>query len=99
MSREFVDAIVDGNNIGAEEVFKTTVGAKVGDALELRRKEPNSPTDSTTNYLILRSQKLRNGDFFNKLGIWCECAVVGHSRQHKSFHYHATLDFRLVLRN
>jgi|TARA_B110000240_G_scaffold132344_1_gene146871 hypothetical protein len=39
MSREFVDAIVDGNNIGAEEVFKTTVGAKVGDALELRRKD------------------------------------------------------------
>jgi len=39
MSREFVDAVVDGNNIGAEEVFKTTVGAKVGDALELRRKD------------------------------------------------------------
>ena len=39
MSREFVDAIVDGNNIGAEEVFKTSVGAKVGDALELRRKD------------------------------------------------------------
>ena len=39
MSREFVDAIVDGNNIGAEEVFKTTVGAKVGDDLELRRKD------------------------------------------------------------
>jgi len=39
MSREFVDAIVDGNNIGAEEVFKTTVGAKVGDALELRIKD------------------------------------------------------------
>ena len=39
MSREFVDAIVDGNNIGAEEVFKNTVGAKVGDALELRRKD------------------------------------------------------------
>jgi len=39
MSREFVDAIVAGNNIGAEEVFKTTVSAKVGDALEIRRKE------------------------------------------------------------
>jgi|TARA_B110000495_G_scaffold160218_1_gene144502 hypothetical protein len=39
MSREFVDAIVDGNNIGAEEVFKTSIGAKVGDALELRRKD------------------------------------------------------------
>ena len=39
MSKEFVDAIVDGNNIGAEEVFKTSIGAKVGDALELRRKD------------------------------------------------------------
>jgi hypothetical protein len=39
MSREFVDAIVDGNNIGAEEVFKTSIGVKVGDALELRRKD------------------------------------------------------------
>ena len=39
MSREFVDAIVAGNNIGAEEVFKTTVSTKVGDALEIRRKD------------------------------------------------------------
>ena len=39
MSREFVDAIVDGNNIGAEEVFKSAVGAKVGDALEIKRKD------------------------------------------------------------
>jgi hypothetical protein len=39
MSREFVDAVADGNNIGAEEVFKTSIGAKVGDALELRRKD------------------------------------------------------------
>ena len=39
MSREFVDAIVAGNNIGAEEVFKTSMGTKVGDALELRRKD------------------------------------------------------------
>ena len=39
MSREFVDAISSGNNIGAEEVFKSTVGAKVGDALEIKRKD------------------------------------------------------------
>ena len=39
MSREFVDAVADGNNIGAEEVFKTSMGTKVGDALELRRKD------------------------------------------------------------
>jgi len=39
MSREFVDAVSSGNNIGAEEVFKSTVGAKVGDALEIKRKD------------------------------------------------------------
>ena len=39
MSRELVDAIVSGNNIGAEEVFKTAVGAKIGSALEVKRKE------------------------------------------------------------
>ena len=39
MSREFVDAIVAGNNIGAEEVFKSTVSTKVGDALEIKRKD------------------------------------------------------------
>jgi len=39
MSREFVDAIASGNNIGAEEVFKTAVGDKIGSALEIKRKE------------------------------------------------------------
>jgi hypothetical protein len=39
MSREFVDAVVSGNNIEAEKVFKTTISAKVGDALEVKRKE------------------------------------------------------------
>ena len=39
MSREFVDAIASGNNIGAEEVFKSAVGAKIGSALEIKRKE------------------------------------------------------------
>ena len=39
MSREFVDAVVSGNNIEAEKVFKTSISAKVGDALEVKRKE------------------------------------------------------------
>ena len=39
MSREFVDAIASGNNIGAEEVFKTAVGDKIGSALEIKRKD------------------------------------------------------------
>ena len=39
MTREFVDAVVSGNNVEAEKVFKTTISAKVGDALEVKRKE------------------------------------------------------------
>ena len=39
MSREFVDAIVAGNNIEAEKVFTQSIATKVGDNLEVKRKE------------------------------------------------------------
>ena len=39
MSREFVDAVVDGNNIEAEKVFTQSMATKVGDTLEVKRKE------------------------------------------------------------
>ena len=39
MSREFVDSIVSGNNIEAETAFKSSISTKVGDALEMKRKE------------------------------------------------------------
>ena len=39
MSREFVDAIADGNNIEAEKVFTSSIANKVGDTLEVKRKE------------------------------------------------------------
>ena len=39
MSREFVDSIVSGNNIEAETEFKNSISTKVGDALEIKRKE------------------------------------------------------------
>ena len=39
MSKEFVDAIVDGNNLEAEKAFSITMSSKVGDALEVKRKE------------------------------------------------------------
>ena len=39
MSREFVDAIVAGNNIEAEKVFTQGMASKVGDTLEVKRKE------------------------------------------------------------
>ena len=39
MSREFVDAIISGNNVEAEKSFTASVSTKVGDALEIKRKE------------------------------------------------------------
>ena len=39
MSKEFVDAIQAGNNLEAEAAFKDAVAKKVGDSLELKRKE------------------------------------------------------------
>jgi|DEB0MinimDraft_12_1074336.scaffolds.fasta_scaffold39747_2 hypothetical protein len=39
MSKEFVDAIVDGNNLEAEKAFSITMSSRVGSALEVKRKE------------------------------------------------------------
>ena len=39
MSKEFVDALVDGNNIEAEKAFSITMATRVGDSLEVKRKE------------------------------------------------------------
>ena len=39
MSKEFVNAIEAGNNLEAEAVFKDAVAKKVGDSLELKRKD------------------------------------------------------------
>ena len=39
MSREFVDAVANGNNIEAEKVFTQSMATKVGDTLEVKRKE------------------------------------------------------------
>ena len=39
MSKEFVDAIVGGDNLEAEKAFSITMATRVGDALEVKRKE------------------------------------------------------------
>ncbi len=39
MSKDIVDAIASGDNLGAESQFKNAISAKVGDALEKRREE------------------------------------------------------------
>ena len=39
MSKELIDAIVDGDNVTAQSVFKDSMVQKVGDAFEIKRKE------------------------------------------------------------
>ena len=39
MDNEFVDALRNNNNIEAEKTFSITMGTKVGDALEIKRRE------------------------------------------------------------
>ena len=38
-SEEFVNAIHDGKGLEAENAFKTAMQNKIGDALEMKRKE------------------------------------------------------------
>jgi len=39
MSQEFIDSIIAGQNLEAEDAFKSALTSKVGDALEAKRKE------------------------------------------------------------
>ena len=39
MSKDFVDSIATGDNLGAETAFNVAVATKVGDTLEIKRKE------------------------------------------------------------
>ena len=53
MSREFVDSLSVGNNLGAEKAFKDSIANKVGDALETKRKEVSKTfVDSPTGYAV-----------------------------------------------
>ena len=53
MSREFVDSIASGQNLEAEKAFKDSVASKVGDALEIKRKEmSNTFVASPTGFAV-----------------------------------------------
>tara|TARA_B100000035_G_scaffold271093_1_gene245725 strand:- start:1791 stop:1976 length:186 start_codon:yes stop_codon:yes gene_type:complete len=39
MTREIIDAIATGDNLGAETEFKSAMSKRVGDALEIKRQE------------------------------------------------------------
>jgi glycerol-3-phosphate cytidylyltransferase-like family protein len=39
MSKEFVDAVVAGDNITGEEAFNAAIANKVGETLEVKRRE------------------------------------------------------------
>ena len=38
-TKDIIDALSDGDNLGAEEAFKGSITGKVADALEVKRKE------------------------------------------------------------
>ena len=38
-TKDIIDALSNGDNLGAEQAFKDSITAKVGDALEVKRKE------------------------------------------------------------
>ena len=38
-TKDIIDALQSGDNLGAETAFKETIATKVGDALEVKRKE------------------------------------------------------------
>ena len=53
MSREFVDSIASGDNLDAEKAFKDSMTNKVGDALEVKRKEMSKTfVASPTGYAV-----------------------------------------------
>ena len=37
--RQFVDSVISDNKVEAETAFKTSMAAKVGDSLELKRRD------------------------------------------------------------
>ena len=39
MSRKFVDAVVAGDNVSGEHAFKDALSSKVGETLEVKRRE------------------------------------------------------------
>ncbi|MDP7366139.1 MAG: hypothetical protein QGH83_02580 [Candidatus Pacebacteria bacterium] len=55
MSKEIVDAIISGENLEAEKQFSTAISGKVGDALEIKRRElakvfvNTEPQETTTD--------------------------------------------------
>ena len=38
-TKDIIDALSDGDNIGAEQAFKDSIKTEVSDALEVKRKE------------------------------------------------------------
>jgi|TARA_B110000908_G_C9858801_1_gene273183 hypothetical protein len=49
MSKDFVDSISTGDNLGAETAFNVAMAAKVGDTLEIKRKEVSKTFVKTNN--------------------------------------------------
>ena len=46
-SRELVDAITTGNNVEAERIFQDNMASRVGDKLEMQRREVANSFEKT----------------------------------------------------
>ena len=46
-TRELVDTITTGNNVEAERIFKDNMAARVGDKLEMQRREVANSFEKT----------------------------------------------------
>ena len=47
MSKELVDAITNSDNVAAQDAFNSAISNKVGDALEIKRKDISKDIVST----------------------------------------------------
>ena len=54
MSKEFVNAVSTGDNLGAEGAFKDAISAKVGDALEIFERGGNPSETETAGFFARR---------------------------------------------
>ena len=54
-TKDIIDALSDGDNLGAEKAFKDTINTKIADALETKRKE-------VANTFVKSSVTQDNGD-------------------------------------
>jgi len=74
MSRELIDAIASGDNLEAESEFKSSISSKVGNTLEIIRKELSQNYVSNNESVIVEEDDEEEAKPYVKQkpdGTWC----------------------------